>query len=107
MPTSEQLPLALVWMRQVSTGAGFSHALVSRAPVDNRCMRSSRGIVTFAPLFVDGVAHDCTGAGSAFAERLCAAERVEVDTSLLGIDDVAAMILDLVNAGSVAFEADD
>jgi 50S ribosomal protein L16 3-hydroxylase len=58
-------------------------------------------------LFVDGVAHDCTGAGSAFAERICAAERVEVEASLLGMDDVAAMIRDLVNAGSVAFEAED
>ena len=46
--------LAIVWMRQVSTGGGFSHVLVSRQPVDNRCMRSSRGIVSFAPLMVSG-----------------------------------------------------
>ncbi len=51
-PPAEQV--ALVWMRQVSTGGRFSHVLVARQPVDNRCMRSSRGISSFAPLFVDG-----------------------------------------------------
>jgi hypothetical protein len=49
--------LALIFMRQVSTGGGFSHVLVARQPVDNRAMRSSRGIVSFAPLWVDGTAN--------------------------------------------------
>lgn len=44
--------LALLWMRQVSTGGRFSHALVTRQPPDNRCMRSSRGICSFAPLWI-------------------------------------------------------
>jgi 50S ribosomal protein L16 3-hydroxylase len=58
-------------------------------------------------LFVDGAAYDCTGPAAAFAERLCAADRAGVDPELLGSDEAAAMILDLINAGSLAFETED
>jgi hypothetical protein len=42
--------LALVFMRQVASGDGYSHFLVSRLPVDNRACYSNKGIMTFAPL---------------------------------------------------------
>ena len=41
-----------------------------------------------------------------FAERLCGGERVSVDDGMLGSDDAMRLVLDLLNAGSVAFEDD-
>lgn len=37
-------------MRQVASGDGYSHFLVSRLPVDNRAFYSNKEIMTFAPL---------------------------------------------------------
>lgn len=57
-------------------------------------------------LFVDGTAHSCTGATAAFAERLCAHEAVGVTPELLDSEDASALLLDLLNAGSIAFETE-
>ena len=55
-------------------------------------------------LFVDGRAHRCTGPAAAFAEALCAHDRIDVDRDLPGSDEAARLIVDLINQGSVAFE---
>ncbi len=44
--------LALVFMRQVASGDGYSHFVVSRLPVDNRACYSNKGIMTLAPLYL-------------------------------------------------------
>jgi 50S ribosomal protein L16 3-hydroxylase len=49
-------------------------------------------------LFVDGECFDCTGEEAAFAERLCAATRIEANEA--PIDLIAA----LIDRGSIAFE---
>ena len=43
--------LGLVFMRQVALHDAYSHFAVSRAMVDNRAFYSSRGIMSFAPLY--------------------------------------------------------
>ncbi len=44
--------LAIVFMRQVASGDGYSHFLLSRLPVDARACYSNKGIISFAPLFL-------------------------------------------------------
>ena len=43
--------LGLIFMRQVALHDAYSHFAVSRAMVDNRAFYSSRGIMSFAPLY--------------------------------------------------------
>ena len=43
--------IGLIATRQVSVDGGYSHVLVSRFLVDNRCMYSSRGIMFLMPLY--------------------------------------------------------
>jgi len=43
---------ALVFMRQVASGDGYSHFIVSRLPVDNRACYSNKGILSLAPLYL-------------------------------------------------------
>lgn len=54
-------------------------------------------------LFVDGRCFECGGETVAFAERLCAQERVNVDPGLVRSDKAMALIADLFNQGSVTF----
>lgn len=67
-------------------------------------VRGEAGALT---LFVDGRSYDCTGPSATFAERLCAQEQVEPGASLLQSDELLALIIDLVNHGSIAFEPVD
>jgi 50S ribosomal protein L16 3-hydroxylase len=63
-----------------------------------------RGSAGTLSLFVDGRSHRCTGPAAGFAEQLCARDQVRIDDSLRGSDETLALILDLLNQGSVAFE---
>ncbi|MFO7651088.1 MAG: type ISP restriction/modification enzyme, partial [bacterium] len=45
--------LGLVFMRQVALGDAYSHFGVSRVPVDNRAFYSNKGIMSFAPLYLE------------------------------------------------------
>jgi 50S ribosomal protein L16 3-hydroxylase len=56
-------------------------------------------------LFVDGQCFECRDDTAAFAERLCADDRVEVDPRLTNA--VLALICQLYNQGSVALDAED
>lgn len=58
-------------------------------------------------LFVDGQSFECAGETMAFAERICAADRIHGAASLIGSASVEALILKLLNEGSVAFDRDD
>jgi 50S ribosomal protein L16 3-hydroxylase len=54
-------------------------------------------------LFVDGECFECTGKAAAFAERLCADDRPSIGPG----DTAQALITQLVNQGSVAFEEEE
>jgi len=54
-------------------------------------------------LSVDGRAYECTGLTAEFAEQLCAQDHVRIGAPLLGSDEALALIIDLLNLGSVAF----
>ena len=58
-------------------------------------------------LFVDGRAHDCAGPAGDFARQLCAGDRLVVDQDLLDSADGLALLAELLNHGSVAFEPGD
>ena len=54
-------------------------------------------------LFVDGACFECTGEAAVFAEQLCASDRIACDAAWSKPDEVAELILELLNRGSVAF----
>ena len=58
-------------------------------------------------LFVDGRCFDCAGDSAAFAERICAQDQVRCDPGLVASAPAQALMLELLNAGSLAFDADD
>jgi 50S ribosomal protein L16 3-hydroxylase len=58
-------------------------------------------------LFVDGRAFACSGTVAEFAKKLCAGGPIPIDDGLLHSDDAAELVLELINAGSAAFELDD
>ncbi|MFN9410234.1 MAG: type ISP restriction/modification enzyme [Akkermansiaceae bacterium] len=78
--------LALVFMRQVASGDGYSHFLVSRLPVDNRACYSNKGIMTFAPLHLHEssarrhgeLSFDSTGTRANFTPAFTAALRAKL-----------------------------
>ena len=55
-------------------------------------------------LFVDGESFSCGPGSAAFAERLCAQPRMDLDPRLVASDEAVALIAALYNQGSVAFE---
>jgi 50S ribosomal protein L16 3-hydroxylase len=57
-------------------------------------------------LFVDGTSFECAEQAAAFAESLCAQDRVRVDPELLKSEAVMEVVTQLFNQGSVAFEAE-
>lgn len=57
-----------------------------------------------ALLFVDGQCFPCTGAAAAFAERICAQDRVALDPGTLAASPVPDLVAALFNRGSVAFD---
>ncbi|MEP7350509.1 MAG: cupin domain-containing protein [Sphingorhabdus sp.] len=58
-------------------------------------------------LFVDGACFECAAETAAFAENLCAQDRVMVDPAIAKSDSTMALIATLINQGSVAFELED
>jgi len=58
-------------------------------------------------LFVDGQCFECAGETAAFAERLCAQDRVRIDPDLMESDAAMTLIAKLFNRGSVAFDQED
>jgi 50S ribosomal protein L16 3-hydroxylase len=58
-------------------------------------------------LFADGRSFPCTGETAAFAERLCAHDRVGADGPILAEEPVIDLIAELINQGSLAFDAED
>lgn len=54
-------------------------------------------------LFVDGNCFECAGDLAMFAEALCAQRSLVPDSALAGVSEVQAVIVDLINQGSVAF----
>jgi 50S ribosomal protein L16 3-hydroxylase len=58
-------------------------------------------------LFVDGECFECGEDGAALAERLCAQDRMTLDPQLAGSDGALALIVQLFNQGSVAFDEPD
>lgn len=58
-------------------------------------------------LFVDGECFDCTGETVAFAEQLCAQDRLRMGTDLINSEKAIALIARLFNQGCLAFEPQD
>ena len=57
-------------------------------------------------LFVDGDCHACSGPVAAFAEQVCAAERLAIDAALASDAEVLSLITRLCNRGSLALAGD-
>jgi 50S ribosomal protein L16 3-hydroxylase len=55
-------------------------------------------------LFVDGQCFPCADEAAAFAERLCAHDRVVVDPAMIASGPTLELIAELFNRGSVAFD---
>jgi 50S ribosomal protein L16 3-hydroxylase len=55
-------------------------------------------------LFVDGQCFKCTADTIAFAEQLCAHDRIRIDPELIESDAAMTLIAALLNQGSVAFD---
>lgn len=55
-------------------------------------------------LFVDGQCFECAEDTIAFAEHLCAQDRIRIDPDLMQSDSAMALITTLFNQGSVAFD---
>ena len=83
--------------QHAARGAGLVRNPASRFSF----IREEAGSLT---MFVDGQSHCCTGPVAALAERLCAGDRVTLDRGLAGSAEAAALIIDLLNRGCVAFE---
>ncbi len=66
-----------------------------------------RGDAGALVLFVDGECFECVGETCAFAEALCAQDNVTVDQALIKSEPMMTLIAQLINQGSVAFEAED
>jgi 50S ribosomal protein L16 3-hydroxylase len=58
-------------------------------------------------LFADGECFECAGETVAFAEQLCAQDRIAVDPGLVESGSAMALIVELFNQGSVAFDGGD
>jgi 50S ribosomal protein L16 3-hydroxylase len=99
------------WRPEQPIGTADLHSLVKRGIplLRNPASRFSfiRGEAGALSLFVDGRAYGCTGPAATFAERLCAQDRVTIDADLVRLDETVALIIELVNRGSVAFELAD
>jgi 50S ribosomal protein L16 3-hydroxylase len=67
-------------------------------------MRAGAGGVM---LFVDGQCFECAEETATFAEMLCAQVRFSVAADVTGSDAAMALIAQLVNMGSIAFEDAD
>jgi 50S ribosomal protein L16 3-hydroxylase len=77
-------------------------ALLSRNPASRfSFVRQAAGAVL---LFVDGECFECAGETAAFAETLCAEDRVEVDPALGRSESVTMLVAVLFNQGSLAFD---
>ncbi len=64
-------------------------------------IRHGAGNVT---LFVDGASHRCSGMAAEFAEQLCANTRLALDAKLVAWPPGAALVVDLLNRGSLGLE---
>jgi 50S ribosomal protein L16 3-hydroxylase len=64
-------------------------------------IRGEAGAIT---LFVDGQSFDCDAHAAAFAERLCAQDRLAVEPASINAASVAELIVQLINQGSIAVE---
>jgi 50S ribosomal protein L16 3-hydroxylase len=58
-------------------------------------------------LFVDGACFDCKAEAAVFAESLCAEDMLTVGSKFLQSEAVIALLLQLLNQGSVAFADED
>lgn len=67
-------------------------------------IRRDGGAVT---LFVDGIAYSLSGPGALVAERLCAGSHFTIERAEFSRREVAALIVDLVNRGSIALAEPD
>lgn len=58
-------------------------------------------------LFVDGECYECSGVAAGFAQAICARERLVVDRVIAAGEEAKALIVELLNQGSLAFAEDD
>ncbi len=58
-------------------------------------------------LFIDGTSHDCRGDVARFAETLCAHDRVTTEASIAASAPVVALIVTLLNGGSIEVDQAD
>ena len=63
-----------------------------------------RGQARACALYVDGEHFACTGPSAAFAELICAQDRIALEAELAADDAVVDLIAKLINQGSVAID---
>ena len=58
-------------------------------------------------LFVDGEAYACSGTSARFAERICAVDCTTIDAADITSQEMVALIVQLLNLGSIAIAEED
>ena len=58
-------------------------------------------------LFVDGQCFPCTGEAAAWAQQLCAQDKAMLSPSMISSELIMALVTELLNQGSLAFDQDD
>jgi 50S ribosomal protein L16 3-hydroxylase len=58
-------------------------------------------------LFVDGSCFECAGDTAALAERICASDSIPVGPDLAASDEAMALIVALIDQGSLGFDTED
>ena len=84
---------------QLVQGAPLSRNMASRFSFIRQDKNKSE-----LSFFVDGQCFECTKETALLAEQLCSQNHIEIDSELIKLDSVIALIMQLYNQGSVIFE---
>jgi len=96
-----QEPIALAQLRGLLAERG----LLCRNPASRFSFIRQRATVVL--LFVDGECFECGEDAAAFAERLCAQDRMRIDPTVITAPRILDLIMALYNQGSVTIEHED
>lgn len=101
----------LDWRPNAPIGIGALHERLARDPHLRRNPASRFSFIRQPGgsllLFADGECFECAEDVAGFAERLCASESVAIGPALALSEPASALILSLINQGSMAFAEDD
>ena len=102
-PEIDWKPQTLIEVAQLREAIANGESLTRNPATRFSFVREEDGVL----LFVDGECFECAGETAAFAEILCAQDTIMVDPELPKSKPAMTLIAQLINQGSVAFEAAD